>query len=167
MPEPQRAAMCRNALEIAKRDEEKELLLGAMTAHPSVDMLRLAVEIGKTASLKESASQAALRIAQKLGTPSADVAKLLAQVGQKPVKIEILKAEYGAAGQWKDVTDALKAHVRDMPLVALPSNNYNAVLGGDPAPDVVKQLKIRYRLDGKEGNVKFNENATIMLPTPR
>ena len=35
-------------------------------------------------------------IAQKIGGRSAELQKLLAEVGQGSVKIEILKAEYGA-----------------------------------------------------------------------
>jgi hypothetical protein len=36
-----------------------------------------------------------------------------------------------------------------------------------PAPGVVKQLKIQYRINGKEGEVTFQENPTIMLPVPK
>ena len=31
-------------------------------------------------------------------------------------------------------------------------------------PGTPKQLKIRYRLNGKAGEVSFPENATILLP---
>jgi hypothetical protein len=64
------------------------------------------------------------------------------------------------------VTAILKRHVRNFPLIVLPSPSYNTSLGGDPAPGIVKQLKIQYRINGKEGQVSFQENAPIVLPVP-
>ena len=166
VPDPQRVEMCRAALATAARDAEKKLVLEVMGRYPSVDMLRLAVEAAKNPSLKKEASAASLAIAQKIGG-SADVQKLLAQVGQEPVKIEILKAEYGAGSTLKDVTGILRSHTRDLPLIVLPAASYNGALGGDPAPGVVKQLKIQYRINGKTAEATFAENATILLPTPK
>nr|MBC8874476.1 PBS lyase [Planctomycetota bacterium] len=84
-----------------------------------------------------------------------------------PVKVEIIKAEYGAGTTWKDVTAILGRHVRDFPLIALPSSSYNSSLGGDPVPGIVKQLKVQYKMNGKAGEAAFPENATIMLPMPK
>ena len=166
MPEEQRAEMCRTALQTAKRDAEKKLVLEVLERYPSIDTLRLAVETAKVPALKADATAAAMAIAQKIGG-SADVQQLLTQVGQAPVKIEIVKAEYGAGEKRVDVTAILRKHVRAFPLIALPSSGYNAAFGGDPAGGVVKQLKIQYRMDGKAGEATFEENATIMLPAPR
>jgi len=166
MPEKQRAEMCRTALATAKRDDEKKLVIEVLKRYPSIDTLKLAVEAAKEPSLKNDAAAASLAIAQKIGG-SDDVQKLLTQIGQDPVKIEIIKAEYGTGTKWKDVTAILRRHVRDFPLIALPSSSYNSALGGDPVPGVVKQLKVQYRMDGKEGEASFPENATIMLPTPK
>jgi hypothetical protein len=167
MPEQQRAEMCRTALEIAKRDAERKLVLEVIGRYPSIEMLRLAVEAAKVPSLKSDAAAASLAIAQKLGGGSADVQKLLAQVGHDPVKVEIIKAEYGEGAKLKDVTEILRRHVRGLPLIVLPSPNYNSAFGGDPAPNVVKQLKIRYRINGKAAEASFPENAAIMLPMPK
>lgn len=166
MPEEQRAEMCRIALQTAKRDAEKKLILEVLGRYPSLDMLKLAADTAKIPSLKDDAAGAALLIAQKIGG-SADVQKLLAQVGQDPVKVEILKAEYGAEGKFKDVTPALRKQVRDFALIVLPATDYNSAFGGDPTPGVVKQLKIQYRLNGKPGEAAFPENATILLPAPK
>lgn len=166
MPDAQRAEICRTALQVAKRDAEKKLVLEALERHPSVEGLQLAVETAKVPSLKNEAAATALAIAQKLGG-SADVQKLLAQVGQEPVKVEIVKAEYGAGNKVVDVTAILRKHVRDFPLIVLPSSNYNSAFGGDPAGGVVKELKIQYRMNGKAGEASFAENATIMLPMPK
>ncbi|MCY2993535.1 MAG: HEAT repeat domain-containing protein [Planctomycetota bacterium] len=166
MPDEQRAEMCRIALQTAKRDAEKKLILEVIGRYPSLDMLKLAVDTAKIPSLKDDAAGAALVIAQKIGG-SADVQKLLAQVGQDPVKVEIIKAEYGADGKFKDVTQTVRKQVRDFSLIILPAPDYNSAFGGDPASGVVKQLKIQYRLNGKPGEASFPENATIMLPTPK
>lgn len=165
MPEPQRAEMCRTALQAAKRDAERKLVLEVLERYPSIDALKLAVETAKVPSLKNDAAATSLAIAQKIGG-SADVQKLLAQVGQDPVKVEIIKAEYGAGDKRVDVTAILRKHVRDFPLIVLPSS-YNSAFGGDPASGVVKQLKIQYQINGKAGEASFPEDATIMLPMPK
>lgn len=166
LPDGQRAEMCRIALQTAKRDAEKKLVLEVLGRYPSIDTLQLAVETAKIPSLKNEAAATALAIAQKIGG-SADVQKLLAQVGQEAVKVEILKAEYGAGNKSVDVTAILRKHVRDFPLIVLPSSSYNSAFGGDPASGVVKQLQVQYRMNGKAGEATFQENDTIMLPVPK
>lgn len=166
MPDQQRVEMCRKALEAAERDAERKLVLEVVQRYPSVDMLRLAVEAGKLPGLKDDAAAAAMAVAQEIGGTD-NVRQLLEQLGQEPVEIEIIEAQYGAGEQQKDVTSVLRQHVRDFPLVVLPSSSYNSAFGGDPAPGVVKQLRIRYRIDGKTGEAVFEENATIMLPMPK
>jgi len=166
MPDEQRLAMCRTALEAAQRDAEKKLVLEVAERYPSVDMLKLAVDATKIPALKTEASRTALVIAQKIGGKSRNTKKLLEQMGQKPVKIEILKAEYGAGTKWKDVTAVLKKYARDFPLIVLPSSRYNDALGGDPVRGLPKQLKIQYRFNGKLGEASFRENTTILLPPP-
>ena len=83
------------------------------------------------------------------------------------MRVEIVTAEYGAGTTFVDVTETLKEHVHDFPLIVLPSPSYNASFGGDPAPGIVKQLKIQYRMNGSLGVASFPENATILLPTPK
>ena len=166
VPAQQRAEMCRTALKIAERDDEKKLILEVLERYPNVDMLQLALEAAKDPSLKDDATRISLVIAQKIGG-SAEVQKLLLQFGQKPMKIEIVKAEYGTDTKSKDVTEILRRHVRGFPMIVLPSTQYNSSLGGDPVPGVVKTLKVQYRIDGKEGAVELAENATIVLPMPK
>ena len=166
VPLEERAAMCRSALQAARRDAEKKLVLEVLERYPSVDMLRLAVEIAKVPALKNDAAATALAIAQKI-SGSADVQQLLTQVGQQPVKVEIVKAEYGTDSKAVDVTETLRRNVRDFPLIVLPSSSYNSAFGGDPVPGVVKRLKVQYRMDGRAGEATFAEDATILLPVPR
>ena len=166
VPDQQRAQMCCAALETAERDAEKKLVLEVMERYPSIDMLQLAVDAAKVPSLKKEAARISLIIAQKIGGDSVDAQKLLAQIGHDPVKVEIIKAEYGAGTEFKDVTETLRRHVRNFPLIVLPSSSYNSSLGGDPLPGIPKQLKVRYRINGKAGEMSFPENGPIMLPIP-
>ena len=126
----------------------------------------LAGAASKSGALKEKAGAVAISVAQKIGG-GADTEALLRLIEHDPVKVEILKATYGAGGKQKDVTAILKKHVGDLPLIGLPSANYNGAFGGDPAPSVPKTLKVRYRMDGKEGEVELKENAPIILPVPK
>ena len=163
----QRAEMCRIAMETAERDDEKKLVLEVLERYPSVEMLRLAVEAVKVPSLKDEATAISLSIAQKTRVEPAEMRKLLTHLSYTPTKVEILRAEYGAGKQSKDVTEILRRHVGDFPVIVLPGTSYNAGLGGDPAPRVPKELKIQYRINGKPGEVSLPENAMIMLPVPK
>ncbi|MHC4403500.1 MAG: HEAT repeat domain-containing protein [Planctomycetota bacterium] len=167
LTEEQRAGMCRSAMETAERDDEKRLVLEVLERYPSVEMLRLAIEAAKVPSLKDEATAISLAIAQRIRVEPAEIRKLLAQLSYAPTKVEILRAEYGAGEKWKDVTEILRRHVGDFPVIALPSSSYNAGLGGDPLPGVPKELKIQYRINGKPGEVSLPENATIVLPVPK
>ena len=101
------------------------------------------------------------------GINRAELGKALAQAGHKPVKLEIVQAVYGAGNQTKDVTENLRQYAKGYRIIFLPGVNYNSAFGGDPAPGIVKQLKVRYTIDGKEGEVSLNENAPVVLPLPK
>jgi len=167
LPDEQRVEMCRTALEAADRNVEKKLVLEVMRRYPSGQMLKLAIEAAKIPGLKDDAAGISLAIAQQLGGSADHVRKVMSQVGHGSMKIEILKAEYGADDKFTDVTATLKPLARDFPVITLPSDSYNASFGGDPAPGVVKQLKIRYRMNGRPGQISFDEDATIVLPMPK
>ncbi len=166
MPEPQRVEMCRNAVDAALRVDEQKLALDVLQLRPSPEGLNLAVQMKQTPALEEAATAATLVIAQKLGGKGVDVQKLLAGAGLDPVKLEIVKAVYGSGAKQKDVTDAVRKQAGNLPLITLASSSYNASFGGDPAPGVVKQLKIEYRINGKAGEAAFAENDLIILPMP-
>lgn len=167
MPDDQRVEMCRAALAAAQRPVEKKLVLEVIGRYPNAAMLSLALEAARTPELKNEALAVALIIADKTGARSAEIERLLGELGQSTVEIEIVKAEYGAGDNVKDVTTILRKHVRNFPVVILPSPSYNATFGGDPAPGVVKQLRIQYRMAGKPSEVTLTENATIVLPIPK
>jgi HEAT repeat protein len=167
VPDAERAAMCSQALDAADRIEEQKLVMQVLERYPSVDTLRVTVKAASIPALKEDAGRVALVIAQKIGGQSADVQDLLKKVGIEPVKVEIVKAVYGAAGQQKDVTDVIQKQVGTSPLIVLAKPMYNDAFGGDPAPNVKKSLHVQYKLNGKAGEATFDENASILLPMPK
>jgi hypothetical protein len=165
LTDEQRIEMSRIAMKTAQRDEERRLVLEVLERHPSVDALRLAAETAKIPSMKDQATAVSLTIAQRIRLEPDEIRKLFDHVGA-PMKIEILHAEYGAGTTWRDVTDILRRHAGDFPVIVLSSTSYNASLGGDPLPGIRKELRIRYRINSQPGEIILPENATIVLPMP-
>jgi HEAT repeat protein len=165
MPADQRAEMCRTALKIAGRDEDKRLVLEVLLRYPSEQMQAIAYEAAEVPALKEQALLVVMGMASK-GINRAELGRALAQAGQKPVELEIIKAEYGAGDKIKDVTAVLRKYAKNYRIIFLPSTSYNESFGGDPASGIVKQLEIEYRINGKKGEVTLRENAMIVLPMP-
>lgn len=163
----QRAAMCAEAMAAAERVEEKKLVLEVMERYPSLDMLKLAAAAAADPALKEDAGVVAMAVAQRIDAPADQRHKLLTEAGQPPVKLEIVKAEYGVGDKVKDVTAVLQKLARDLPLIVLPKSTYDTSLGGDPAPGAVKQLKVQYRIDGKPGETTLPQDARVLLPMPK
>jgi HEAT repeat protein len=167
MPDPERAEMCRQALKAATRADEQKLVLAVLERYPSLPTLQVAIQAAEQPALKNDAQQVAMIIVQKLGGDQANARKLLTQIGLEPMKVEIIKAEYGAGDKTRDVTEQLQQLAGDLPLIALSAANYNESFGGDPAPGTKKELKIEFRINGKPGRAIFAENALIMLPVPK
>lgn len=167
MPDEQRADMCQKAFDLSKDSAEQRLVLDVCRIQPSVETLKFSIKLMQIPDLKEDATQTTLLVAQKLGAKGIDVRDQLSKAGFEKVKVEILKAEYGAGATQKDVTAVLKKQAGDLPLITLASASYNASFGGDPAPNTVKQLKIKYSINGKQGEASFAEDAVIVLPMPK
>ncbi|MDB5348304.1 MAG: hypothetical protein JWP89_6681 [Schlesneria sp.] len=168
MPEPERLAMCEQALAACRNVTEQKLMFDILKRYPSIDTLKMALKmIQDVPELKDDGTQAVMAIAQKLNTKGDEVAELLSKGGLGKVKLEIVKAEYGAGPTQKDVTETLQKQASDFQLVSLPQSGYNEAFGGDPAPNTVKQLKVQYRINGKDGQATFAENALIVLPMPK
>jgi len=76
--------------------------------------------------------------------------------------INIVSATYGAGRQRRDVTGRVRSMVRDGRL-SIPVNN--DVLGGDPAPNVPKDLRVVVSSGrGREREVRVNEGQQLVLP---
>ncbi len=104
MPESQRVEMCQKALDTANRIDEKKLVLDVLQIHPSRESMKLAVKALQIPELGAEAKQASLVIAQRIPASPA-VSELLSKAGIEKVKLEILKAEYGAGSTQKGRDD--------------------------------------------------------------
>jgi hypothetical protein len=167
MPEQQRAEMCQQAMSASSRPDEQKLVLDVLKLYPGTETLKLALNAIQIPELKQEATKATLVIAQKLGGKEFDVQQILAKGGFEKVKLEIIKAEYGTDSTSKDVTAVIQKLAGDLPLITLPSPSYNTSFGGDPSPGYVKQLKIQYRINGKQGDASFAEDSLIVLSEPK
>ncbi|WP_146390516.1 HEAT repeat domain-containing protein [Allorhodopirellula solitaria] len=165
MPPARRDSMAETAMSLSTRDEEKRLLLDAAGRYPSLKMLELTVQIGENSSLQNEAQAVGMAIARDL-EPSDRVTDLLNDLDIQEVKVEIVRARYGAPGEEVDVTERLQKQVGNLPIIRLANPNYNSNFGGDPAPGKPKRLTIEYRIDGKKGSSVFEENAPVVLEIP-
>jgi HEAT repeat protein len=167
MPEPQRIEMCEKALGACRQPAEKKLVLEVLKRYPSPSTLKQALDLIQVPELKDDAAQVAIAIAQKVSGKADEVRDALSKAGLNKVKLEIVKAQYGAGATQKDVTGVLQKQLADLQLISLPSADYNTSFGGDPLPGTPKQLKIQYRINGKPAEATFAENSLIVLPMPK
>lgn len=165
MNDDERVAMCQTAFDATRQPAERKMVLEIVKRYPTLDMLKLAVKATQIPELKDEGTQAVLVVAQKVGSKKDEVKELLTKAGVEPVKLEIIKAEYGAGDKQRDVTETLRKQISELPFLPLPGNTYSSSFGGDPAPGAAKQLKVQYKLNGKAGEATFPENALIIIPT--
>lgn len=75
--------------------------------------------------------------------------------------LHIMRAFYGGAGHFVDVTETLRGYKREGRLVVVVDNR---TMGGDPDPDVSKVLRVLYFVDGQRRQVVVGEHNTLQLP---
>jgi len=76
--------------------------------------------------------------------------------------LSIVRATYGAGRQQKDVTGRLQSLVRGG---RLATNVDNSVMGGDPAPNVPKELLVTFTDDrGRQQQVRVEEGERLNIP---
>jgi HEAT repeat protein len=167
LPDDVRNEMCQKAMEAAKAPADKKLVLVVLARYPNETTFKQAIAALQVAELKDEATGAVLSIAQSLASKGVKVDDQLAKAGIEKMKVEIVKAEYGADSGKKDVTAILQKRATDLPLITLPETTYNKSFGGDPAPGSDKKLKVTYKLNGKPGEATFAEGAIILLPMPK
>ncbi len=85
----------------------------------------------------------------------------VAEAPSKAVDLRILKAVYGAFPMWIDVTASVKSIVADGERHISAGND---LAGDDPAPGIIKQLRVEFVHDGRHQNVETNEGKAIGLP---
>ncbi|OLB86585.1 MAG: hypothetical protein AUI12_08705 [Acidobacteria bacterium 13_2_20CM_2_57_6] len=75
--------------------------------------------------------------------------------------LKIIRAYYGIQGRTVNVTDMLRARVRDGAMSFVVTNN---ALGGDPAVGADKYLIVIYRYHGQEAATFVREGYTLTIP---
>jgi len=75
-------------------------------------------------------------------------------------RLEIIEAYYGLPERKIDVTSELRKLVRNNTLRVVASND----IAGDPAPNHIKSLTIRYKIGGNEYCSEFSEGDEVVLP---
>lgn len=86
MPEPDRLAICQNALDVSRQPDEKKLVLDVLKLYPSLESLKLAVKARQIPDLKDDAGEAALAIADKIKGNADEVRDILAKAGLEKAK---------------------------------------------------------------------------------
>ena len=104
-----------------------------------------------------------LQMVQEMGGP--EMARALMQELKLPEPskvpenaVVIKKAQYGAGDRWVDVTEQVIAAVQGG--TAIEASNG---LAGDPAPGVVKQLRVVYKKGGREQTVEVPEKEKFSI----
>src|SRR6266404_2648661 len=75
--------------------------------------------------------------------------------------LRIVRAYYGAEGQFMNVTDALRSRIDDGKLYLRVDNT---TMGGDPLPGTRKWLRILYLYEGVRRNIVVDEKTELRLP---
>ena len=75
--------------------------------------------------------------------------------------LRVTFAAYGYGNQVQDVTSLMQSRIANN---RLDLQITNANMGGDPAPNVVKQFRIDYEWAGRANEVNLNENDVLHLP---
>ena len=75
--------------------------------------------------------------------------------------LHIMRAYYGGAGHFADVTEVLRGMKRDGRLFSIVDNR---TMGGDPDHEVHKVLRVLYWFDGDRRQIVVPEHAELRLP---
>jgi hypothetical protein len=75
--------------------------------------------------------------------------------------LHIMRAFYGGAGHFVDVTEQMRGMTRDGHIVIAVENG---TMGGDPDPNVHKVLRVLYWHDGQRRNIVVPEHGELRLP---
>jgi hypothetical protein len=76
-------------------------------------------------------------------------------------ELHIMRAFYGGAGHFADVTELLRGMKHDGRVLVVVDNRS---MGGDPDPAVVKMLRVLYWRDGERRQVVVQEHGELRLP---
>jgi hypothetical protein len=75
--------------------------------------------------------------------------------------LHIMRAFYGGAGHFVDVTEQLRGITHEGREVIIVDNRS---MGGDPDPEVIKSLRVLYWRDGQRRQIVVPEHGELRLP---
>lgn len=78
--------------------------------------------------------------------------------------LQIKKAEYGYAGNWTDVTDAIQNHVNNGAINI--TAGFKSAGIPDPNPNKQKQLQVEYEINGAPTIASFNDGEKFKVSAP-
>lgn len=78
--------------------------------------------------------------------------------------LQIKKANYGYAGNWTDVTDAIQNHVNDGAINITVGFKTAGI--PDPNPNKQKQLQVEYEINGAPTIASFNDGDKFQVSAP-
>ena len=180
-PEDQRIAMIKTAFDTATRVDDKNLIFDIFARYPSLKMVEAAMSYAVHEAHRDRAHRAAVDTAARLQGRQPQAASIMEEVIKSTTDsatktraesvrarlagvdegVEIVKATYGAEDKTADVTAKVRELSKGSTLIEI--GHYNAAFG-DPAPNVVKTLKITYKIKGgAEKTAEFSENAPVTL----
>lgn len=84
-----------------------------------------------------------------------------ARYEQRERGLRILRAYYGAEGQFVNVTDAVRSRM-DEGRLSFRVDNHS--MGVDPSPGARKRLRVLYIYDGQRRNIVVDEKTNLQLP---
>mgnify|MGYP005840610197 FL=1 len=149
VPSPRRIEAVRGLILIGD-DEGRQIFLSCLKSEDR-DLFGTALATAREIKTPEVAEAIATELAQRVPPEAIETPRLT-----------IVKAIYGAGNQWADVTDALAAMVRGGSLFVQASNG----LAGDPAPGVVKELRLTYDLGNERKEVTLREGEGLQIGAP-
>jgi hypothetical protein len=93
-----------------------------------------------------------------------EVLMISAPPERKATGLQIVKAEYGYAGNFVDVTDAIQNHIRDGTIKIKVSPSTAGV--PDPNPNKLKSLSVQYEINGAPNSVQVDDGKTLNISAP-
>jgi hypothetical protein len=93
-----------------------------------------------------------------------EVLMISAPAERKATGLQITKAEYGYAGNFVDVTDAIQNHIRDGTIKIKVSPSTAGV--PDPNPNKLKTLSVQYEINGAPNSTQVDDGKTLNISAP-
>lgn len=93
-----------------------------------------------------------------------EVLMISAPPERKATGLQITKAEYGYAGNFIDVTDAIQNHIRNGSIKIKVSPSTAGV--PDPNPNKLKTLSVQYEINGSPNSIDVDDGKTLNISAP-